>query len=95
MFSCCLVEFKVIGEDCDGETTAETPAAETPAADTEQEMADEKQKSESAQEDSSKKKKRKLNEAGDPTNICEYFLGSCNTACHYDTQLEYCKLLHC
>ncbi|XP_060786122.1 ATP-dependent RNA helicase DDX18 [Neoarius graeffei] len=63
-------ELKVVSEDCDGETTGDTPAA-----DTEQEMADEKQKSDSAQEhsgthnSSKKKKKRKLNEARDPNNL--------------------------
>ncbi|KAK3543557.1 hypothetical protein QTP70_023889 [Hemibagrus guttatus] len=64
-------EFKVVIEDCDGETTEETPAA-----DTQHGMADEKLKIESTQEDSAtqssskkKKKKRKLNEAGDPTNV--------------------------
>lgn len=90
VFSCYLIELKVISEDCDGETTGDTPAA-----DTEQEMADEKQKSDSAQEDSGthnsskKKKKRKLNEAREPNNLCECFLGSHNTACTSDAQLEY------
>ncbi|KAG7331025.1 hypothetical protein KOW79_004994 [Hemibagrus wyckioides] len=65
-------ESEVVIEDCDGETTEETPVAGT-----QQEKADEKLKIESTQENSGtqssskkkKKKKRKLNEEGDPTSV--------------------------
>lgn len=75
---CFPTESKVLSEDCDEETTEDTPAA-----DTKKEMADDNQKSESTQEDSStqnstkkkkKRKKRKLNEAEDPTNSSEFIL---------------------
>lgn len=84
LLSCSLIESKVVIEDCDGETTEETPAA-----DTQQEMADEMLKIESTQENSgtqssSKKKKRKLNEAGDAANVCEFFLRAHNPVCGGD-----------
>lgn len=86
LLSCSLIESNEVIEDCDGETTEETPAA-----DTQQEMADEKLKIESTQENSGaqssskkKKKKRKLNEAGEPTNVCEFFLRAHNPVCGGD-----------
>lgn len=75
VFSCSLLlECKVISEDCDGEITEETPAA-----DTQLELAVESTEEDSSTQNSSKKKKkkrkmkRKLNEAEDLTNLCEFF----------------------